>query len=182
MESFALMNGRTRLPVASEVELASTSAARRRGLLGREGLDPSAALILVPSVAVHTAFMRFAIDVVFVDRNGCALKIVRELAPWRIALSPLAHAVVELAGGSLRSRDVSIGDRLYLARLSPSGRRVDFVGPDRGDLANHRREAGLLGIVNAPLVLERTDELVRGFGRSASLWFTHAKGNGKSRT
>ena len=116
MESFALMNGRTRLPLASAVELASTRASRRRGLLGREYLDPSAALILAPCAAVHTAFMRFAIDVVFVDRHGCALKIVRELVPWRIAVSPLAHAVIELAGGSLQSRDVSIGDRLYLAR------------------------------------------------------------------
>ena len=118
MEPFALMNGRTRLLLASVVELASTRASRRRGLLGRESLDPSVALILAPCVAVHTAFMRFAIDVVFVDRNSCALKIVRELAPWRIALSPLAHAVIELAGGSLRSRDVSVGDRLYLATVS----------------------------------------------------------------
>ena len=118
MESFALMNGRTRLPVADTVELALTRASRRRGLLGREGLDRSAALILAPCVAVHTAFMRFAIDVVFVDRDGCALKIVRELAPWRIALAPLAHAVIELAGGSLGSRDVSVGDRLYLAAVS----------------------------------------------------------------
>ena len=182
MESFALMNGRTRLLVASTVELASTRAARRRGLLGRDSLDPSAALILEPCGAVHTAFMRFAIDVVFVDRNGCALKIVRELAPWRIALSPLAHAVIELAGGSLRSRDVSIGDRLYLARRSrPEGRRVDLVGRGCRDLANDRREAGLLGIVNAPLVLKGTDEFARGFGRSAGFWFAHASGNGKSR-
>ena len=182
MESFALVNGRTHLLLASAVELASTRASRRRGLLGREGLDPSAALILAPCVAVHTAFMRFAIDVVFVDRHGCALKIVRELAPWRIAVSPLAHAVIELAGGSLRSRDVSVGDRLYLARLSrPPGRRIDLAGRDRGDLANDRREADLLGVVNAPLVLEWTDELVRGFGGSARLWFSHATGKGKCR-
>ncbi len=117
MGSVTLMNGRTRRLVASDVELALTRASRRRGLLGREGFDPCAALILVPCAAVHTAFMRFAIDVVFVDRHGRTLKIVRELAPWRIALSPLAHSVIELAGGSLRSRDVSIGDRLYLAPL-----------------------------------------------------------------
>jgi uncharacterized membrane protein (UPF0127 family) len=115
----ALMNERTGVSVADAVELADTRASRRRGLLGRDCLEPSAALILTPCVAVHTAFMRFAIDVVFVDRDGHALKIVSELAPWRIAWSPSAHAVVELAGGRLRSCEVAVGDRLYLA--PPSG-------------------------------------------------------------
>jgi len=116
----ALMNGRTGIAVADAVELADTRASRRRGLLGRDCLEPSAALILTPCVAVHTAFMRFTIDVVFVDRDGRALKIVSGLAPWRMAWSPLAHAVVELAGGRLRSCDVAVGDRLYLAPISGS--------------------------------------------------------------
>ena len=116
----ALMNGRTGAAVADAVELADTRATRRRGLLGRDGLGPSAALILTPCAAVHTAFMRFVIDVVFIDRDGRALKIVSELAPWRIAWSPRAHAVVVLAGGRLRSCDVAVGDRLYLAPLSAS--------------------------------------------------------------
>jgi len=116
----ALMNERTGVSVADAVELADTRASRRRGLLGRDCLEPSAALILTPCVAVHTAFMRFAIDVVFVDRDGHALKIVSELAPWRIAWSPSAHAVVELAGGRLRSCEVAVGDRLYLAPSSGS--------------------------------------------------------------
>lgn len=115
----ALMNERTGVSVADAVELADTRASRRRGLLGRDCLEPSACLILAPCVAVHTAFMRFAIDVVFVDRAGHALKIVSELPPWRIAWSPSAHAVVELAGGRLRSCEVAVGDRLYLA--PPSG-------------------------------------------------------------
>src|SRR2546426_9869331 len=112
------MNERTGVAVAGAVELADTRASRRRGLLGRDCLEPSAALILAPCVAVHTAFMRFAIDVVFVDRDGRALKIVSELAPWRIAWSPLAHAVVELAGGRLRSCEVAGGGRAFLAPLS----------------------------------------------------------------
>jgi uncharacterized membrane protein (UPF0127 family) len=116
----ALMNERTGVSVADAVELADTRASRRRGLLGRDCLEPSAALILTPCVAVHTAFMRFAIDVVFVDRDGHALKVVSELAPWRIAWSPSAHAVVELAGGRLRSCEVAVGDRLYLAPSSGS--------------------------------------------------------------
>jgi len=107
-----LINARTGSPVASLVEVAVTRADRRRGLLGRDGLDQSAALILAPCAAVHTVFMRFPIDVVFVDRDGRVRTIIRNLQPWRVAASPRAYAAVELAGGV--ERDLIRGDRLYL--------------------------------------------------------------------
>ena len=107
-----LVNTRTGSTVASLVEVAETRAHRRRGLLGRDALDVSAALLLTPCSAVHTVFMRFPIDVVFIDRDGHVKKIVRNLQPWRIAASPTAHAAVELAGGV--ERDLICGDRLYL--------------------------------------------------------------------
>ena len=66
--------------------------------------------------------MRFDIDAVFVDDDGRAVKVVQDMTPWRIAVQPLAHAVVELPAGSLRDRQVNIGDRLYL--LEPGGKRV----------------------------------------------------------
>jgi uncharacterized membrane protein (UPF0127 family) len=56
--------------------------------------------------------MRFPIDVMFVDRDGVVRKIVRHMKPWRIAASPRAYAVIELAAGV--ERDVVLGDRLYL--------------------------------------------------------------------
>ena len=111
----ALVNQRTGAPIATSVERAMTRATRKRGLLGRDGMPAGSALMIEPCPAVHTAFMRFAIDVVFVDRDGRALKIVSDLAPWRMAWSPSAHAVVELAAGRLRSCEVVVGDRLYLA-------------------------------------------------------------------
>ena len=107
-----LLNARTGSVVASVVELAVTRADRRRGLLGRDAFDLSAALILVPCAAVHTVFMRFPIDVVFLDRDGRVRTIVRNLQPWRIAASPRAYAAVELAGGV--ERDLMPGDPLYL--------------------------------------------------------------------
>ena len=110
----ALINDRTQRMVASAVELADTSETRRRGLLGRDSLDLSAALIIAPCSAIHTAFMRFVIDAVFVDRDGRVLKIVRDLRPWRIAGSLRAYAVIEVPGGSLRRSDVAVGDRLKL--------------------------------------------------------------------
>jgi len=107
-----LINARTSMAVASVVELAVTRADRRQGLLGRDALDLSAAMMLAPCMAVHTAFMRFPIDVMFVDRDGVVRKIVRDMKPWRIAASPRAYAVIELAAGV--ERDVVPGDRLYL--------------------------------------------------------------------
>jgi uncharacterized membrane protein (UPF0127 family) len=116
----SLMNARTREPIATSVEVAVTRRSRRRGLLGRDHLDASAALVLEPCAAVHTAFMRFSIDVVFVNRGGYAVKIVEDVPPWRIALSTRAYAVIEMPAGSLRRLDVSLGDRLYVLPASDS--------------------------------------------------------------
>src|SRR5205814_6530592 len=109
-----LVNQRTGEVVVRDVEVADTRSSRRRGLLGRDCLEASSALVISPCFAVHTAFMRFAIDVVFVDGDGRVVRIVRELPPWRMAASWRARRVIELAAGELRTRDVRVGDRLYL--------------------------------------------------------------------
>ena len=114
----ALMNERTRERVAVSVEIAATRTSRRRGLLGRDRLEEASAMLLAPCAAVHTAGMRFAIDVVFVDRQGFAVKIVRDLRPWRISLATGARAVIEMPAGSLRQGQVLPGDRLYLTPAS----------------------------------------------------------------
>jgi uncharacterized membrane protein (UPF0127 family) len=114
-----LINARSGETLATNVELAMTRAERRRGLLGRDRLSQSAALVLSPCWAIHTAFMRFAIAVVFVDSQGRAVRIVRDLAPWRIAIAPRAHAVVELAAGSLASCDLKAGDELSVVPEEP---------------------------------------------------------------
>ena len=114
----ALMNERTHQTVATTVETAATRTTRRRGLLGRDGLPESTAMVLAPCAAVHTAGMRFPIDVVFVDRQGYAVKVVRNLRPWRIALATGGRAVIEMPAGTLRWGQVLIGDRLYLTPAS----------------------------------------------------------------
>jgi Flp pilus assembly protein TadG len=88
-------------------------------------LDEAAAMLLAPCTSVHTVGMRFPIDVVFVDRQGYALKVVRNLRPWRIALSIGGSAVIEMAAGSLRWGQVVPGDRLYLA---PAGAATPSAG------------------------------------------------------
>ncbi len=124
-----LMNGRSGQTIATSVELAVTRAERRRGLLGRDSLDLSAAMVISPCWAIHMAFMRFPIDAIFVDRTGRTVRLVRGLAPWRIAVAPRAHAVIELPAGSLTAQDIRIGDELH---LEPGGAANPRPGGDAG--------------------------------------------------
>jgi uncharacterized membrane protein (UPF0127 family) len=124
------MNDRTRSAVALEVDVAATRAARRRGLLGRESLGATEGLLLSPCKAVHTVGMRFPIDVIFIDRDGRAVRIVPALAPWRIAMSTRAKAVIELAAGRAAASDIQVGDLLYLAPAPPGRTRTAVVTHD----------------------------------------------------
>lgn len=110
-----LINRRTEEPIATAVAIATTRRERRRGLLGRNSMESEEALILTPCHAIHTIGMRFAIDVVFVDRDGRILRMVPEVAPWRTAWAAGAEAVIELATGCLRRAGALAGDALYLA-------------------------------------------------------------------
>jgi uncharacterized membrane protein (UPF0127 family) len=110
-----LVNERTRKMLASRVEMAETRAERRRGLLGRTSLPEGGALMLIPCFSVHTAFMRFRIDVVFLNGDGCVVRTASRLAPWRIAMDWRARAVIELPPGRLDRCPVEIGDHVYLA-------------------------------------------------------------------
>jgi uncharacterized membrane protein (UPF0127 family) len=98
--------------LATTVEAAVDSASRRRGLLGRESLAPDAALVIAPTNGIHTFFMKFAIDVVFVARDGRVVKIARAVRPWRASLALRAFAVVELAAGAADRAALQVGDRL----------------------------------------------------------------------
>jgi len=93
---------------------ANTPLARMRGLLGRKELPRGEGMLLRPAASVHTAFMRFPIDVVFVDRNGRVLDIARSVRPWRAVACKGAKAVVELAAGECSRRDIEVGDDLVL--------------------------------------------------------------------
>jgi uncharacterized membrane protein (UPF0127 family) len=110
-----LINDRTRKLVAEHVEVADTRRTRRRGLLGRTHLDDGAALMLVPCFMVHTASMRFPIDLIFLDRDGCVVRTVSRLQPWRAAVAWRAHSVIELPAGRLERCAIEIGDRIYLS-------------------------------------------------------------------
>jgi uncharacterized protein len=85
---------------------------RLGGLLIRPRLAPGQALVLAPCSSVHTLFMRYAIDVVFVNRAGLVLKVVHQLGPWRAAWCWGACAAIELAAGQAQARGITAGGRI----------------------------------------------------------------------
>src|SRR5262245_34642353 len=107
-----LENVRTRRVIADQLLTAFDSSSRRQGLLGRDALPDGSALIIAPSNAVHTFFMRFPIDILFVRRDGRVVKVRSTVHPWRVTASLRAFAVIELPAGSLAQSNTTAGDSL----------------------------------------------------------------------
>ena len=97
------------IDVAVQCELADRMLPRAVGLLGRKGLDPGEGMLISRTGSVHTFFMRFAIDVVFVDRARTIVKIVPNLRPWRVAMARRAKSTLELPAGSATSLGLQPG-------------------------------------------------------------------------
>lgn len=95
-------------------EVADRPLARMRGLLGRSGLEPGSGMLLTPEPSVHMLFMRFPIDVVFLDREHKVVGVRHELRPWRAAGARGAYASLELPAGAAAAVGVEEGDVLVL--------------------------------------------------------------------
>lgn len=106
--------------LCARLEPAGGVAGKSRGLLGRERLDDDAGMLfeagrLEPFMWMHMFFMRFPIDIVFIDRRDRVIRISHELKPWRVsALVWGARRALELAAGAARRTDTRIGDRVIL--------------------------------------------------------------------
>jgi uncharacterized membrane protein (UPF0127 family) len=94
--------------------IAGSPLKRMRGLLGRRGLESGEGLLLRPAASVHTFFMRFAIDVVFLSRDGEVLKVADRVPPWRTAAAKGAKAVVELPAGEAGRRRIRVGTAIAI--------------------------------------------------------------------
>jgi uncharacterized membrane protein (UPF0127 family) len=112
--TYTVRNTATGAIVATVAEAAFTRATRNRGLLGRDALPPGHALLIAPCTSIHTWFMRFPIDVIFVRRDGRVVKTRAAVPPWRLVVALGAYAVVELPAGAIQQAGVSPQDRLEL--------------------------------------------------------------------
>jgi uncharacterized protein len=122
--------------------LADTPVRRARGLLGRPALRPGDGLLLQPAPSIHTAFVRFEFDAVFLDSTLRIVRVVERVRPWRIVSAQRAFSVLELAAGEITRRGAAVGDQIVVSDLpevtapvvaGPHGpaTRVLLVGSDR---------------------------------------------------
>lgn len=109
--------------LCARLEEAAGTAGKSRGLLGREALEPQCGMLfragrLEPFMLMHMFFMRFPIDIVFLDRRGRVLKVNPELRPWRLSSVALgARAALELEAGAAARSATVIGDEIELERI-----------------------------------------------------------------
>lgn len=102
--------------LASNVEAAKSGGKRSKGLLGRDSLAPGEGMWIVPCEAIHTFFMRFAIDLVYLDRKNRVKKVASSVRPWRLSACLSAYSVLELPVGTVQNSQSCPGD---LIEFSP---------------------------------------------------------------
>jgi hypothetical protein len=99
--------------LADEVTVADNFFTRLNGLLGKKYLQKGKALIIRPCNTVHTFFMRFSIDVIFIDKKYKVIKIISCLKPFSFSgVCWKAILVIEFPSGTLNSSNVGLGDSL----------------------------------------------------------------------
>jgi hypothetical protein len=101
--------------VCERCEVPKSSFGRMRGLLGRSGLEPGGGMLIDAAPSVHMFFMRFPLDVVFLDRNRKVVGVRQGLRPWRVAGARHAVAALELPVGA--AAGVAEGDVLVVEDL-----------------------------------------------------------------
>ena len=104
------------------LELAGTSASRKRGLLGRSDLDPNTGFVIAPTQGIHTFGMRFPIDVIGVTREGRVVRIKENVPARRLVFAWRAFAIIETAAGVARRAGLLLGDQLSVVRVGPDRR------------------------------------------------------------
>ncbi len=109
-----LRDAQTGQVLVPRLERATTFWQRLRGLMFRRPLQPGEGLLIEPCRSIHTHWMRAAIDVVLLDRDGVVLSVHPNVRPWRMIHGTKdTHAILETAGGHLPA-SVQVGRRLTL--------------------------------------------------------------------
>lgn len=110
-----LMNKTTNQVLVPKLEKATSFWARSKGLLGRKSLAMNHALWIIRCNSIHTLFMKFPIDVVFVDRHLVVRKVIAQVKPWRVVLPVWRAAhVIEFSPGFLATTPIRIGEQLHV--------------------------------------------------------------------
>ncbi|MGI8643745.1 MAG: DUF192 domain-containing protein [Thermomicrobiales bacterium] len=108
-----LVNERTGATVLTELERARGAWGSFRGLMLRKSIPAGYGLLFTPAQGIHTQFMRFPIDLIFLDHEFNVVKIHEAMPPWRYDFKRAAM-VIETAAGAAKAADIREGDRLLL--------------------------------------------------------------------
>jgi len=103
--------------LAEAADVADTSAKRRTGLLKHERLEPGDGLWIVPCESVHTFFMKFPIDLVYLDKRKKVKKVRHAVPAWRMSACLTAHSILELPAGIAADTGTVAGDELAFDEL-----------------------------------------------------------------
>ncbi len=98
--------------LADRAGVANTPETRNRGLLKRTSLEKGDGLWIAPTQAVHMFFMKFALDLVYLDRQKRVVKVRQNVKPWRISAALKAHSVLELPVGTIADSRTEPGDQM----------------------------------------------------------------------
>ena len=113
------MRNQTRNTILGElVDVADTSEKRRTGLLKHAGLDPGTGLWISPCESVHTFFMKFPIDLVYIDKKRKVRKVRHAVPAWRLSACLTAHSILELPAGTAEKSGTLPGDVLEIEKLN----------------------------------------------------------------
>ena len=97
--------------------MADTSSKRRTGLLKHERLEPGEGLWIVPCESVHTFFMKFPIDLVYLDKKRKVRKVSKAVPAWRLSACLTAHSILELPAGTIEQTGTQTGDVIEIEKL-----------------------------------------------------------------
>lgn len=100
--------------IAYELEMARTQAQKTKGLLGRKTFSPGEGLFIEHCHSIHMWFMKFPIDVLYVDSDLKILKVVKELKVWMFSACGRATHTIELPVGTVALHFLQVGDRLQI--------------------------------------------------------------------
>jgi uncharacterized membrane protein (UPF0127 family) len=103
--------------LAKAADVADTSETRRVGLLKHTRLEPGEGLWIIPCESVHTFFMKFAIDLVYLDKHRKVRKVRHAMRPWRLSACLTARSVLELPAGTVAQTGTQAGDELAIETL-----------------------------------------------------------------
>lgn len=111
VQTHRVVNHRTGSVVATSIEEAKGPWRSFRGLMLRKGLPDGHGMVFRPAKGIHTQFMRFPIDLIFLDKHNQVVKVRPSMRPWRFDFTNAA-AVIEMTGGAAAHTDIRPGDQL----------------------------------------------------------------------